>query len=388
MSILGDFYFFACLGISAIPAFILGVLERPLKHYITFISCFFIWMAVGKDQPIALSYMIGYLIWQIILTQTYIKMVKKWDKNRLLYWLVISLSLLPLIIYKLSAFYFSESFLGFLGISYMTFKSLQILIEIYDGLIKKISILDTFSFMIFFPSIVSGPIDRSRRFIEDINKPMVKNEFLELFGTGLFNLVLGYLYKMVIASTIYQIVIWLGSNFSLKENIIYMYSYGIYLFFDFAGYSLMAIGAAALFGVRLPVNFNKPFISLDMKEFWNRWHMSLSFWLRDFVFSRIMMRAVSKKWFNGNKLAIATTGLMANMIIMGVWHGLDSCYIIYGIYHGGLLSLTEIYQKKSKFYKEHKKKTWYKICSWFVTFNLIMFGFFIFSGRFTKIMGI
>ena len=77
---------------------------------------------------------------------------------------------------------------------------------------------------------------------------------------------------------------------------------------------------------------------------------------------------------------------MINMFVMGLWHGLEPYYIIYGIYHGILLAVTEVFQKKSKFYKKHKKDRWFKAVSWFVTFNLVMFGFFIFSGRFTELV--
>ena len=159
-----------------------------------------------------------------------------------------------------------------------------------------------------------------------------------------------------------------------------MYSYGFYLFFDFAGYSLMAVGYSYLFGVRTPDNFNKPFLSVDIIDFWDRWHITLSHWFRDFVFSRITMDLMRSRKFK-SRLTIAVIAFMLNMGLMGIWHGTEPYYIIYGLYHGVLLSLTEIYHKKSKFHKRNKKKKWYRLTTGFITFQLVMIGFFIFSGR-------
>ena len=156
------------------------------------------------------------------------------------------------------------------------------------------------------------------------------------------------------------------------------------MFFDFAGYSAMAIGVSYILGIRTPENFNKPFISLDLKDFWNRWHISLSTWFRDFLFSRFTMDAIRKKRFD-NRLTTASVGLILNMGIMGIWHGFYGHYIAYGLYHGILLAVTEVYQKKSGFYKRNKDKRWYKILSWFITLNIVMFGFLIFSGHIQEV---
>ena len=99
----------------------------------------------------------------------------------------------------------------------------------------------------------------------------------------------------MLATASFQLITILGSDDDWVSMLINMYSYGIYLFFDFVGYSLMAIGVSNLFGVKTPVNFNKPFISKDIREFWDRWHITLSYWFRDYVFSRITMRFVRNK---------------------------------------------------------------------------------------------
>ena len=98
------------------------------------------------------------------------------------------------------------------------------------------------------------------------------------------------------------------------------------------------------------------------------------------------MQAIRKKWFS-KRLNAAAAGFIVNMFIMGVWHGLTPYYLLYGLYHGVLLAVTEIYQKKSKFYKKHKNDRWYQVLSWAVTMQLVMFGFLIFSGRLTEVLG-
>lgn len=108
--------------------------------------------------------------------------------------------------------------------------------------------------------------------------------------------------------------------------------------------------------------------------------MTLSFWLRDFIFMRFARLAAKKRLFS-SRLTTACCGYLIDMTLMGFWHGITLDYIFYGIYHGVLLSLTDIYQKKSKFYAKHKNKLGYKAVSWAFTFCLVVFGFAIFSGQ-------
>ena len=267
----------------------------------------------------------------------------------------------------------------FIGISYLTFRVVQIIIETYDGVIEKTGVLDFTVFLIFFPTFSCGPIDRSIRFTEDFEKKYERAEYLELYGIGLEKLFLGLVYKFVLASAFHRLLEMIVRRTFLHMTA-YAYAYGLYMFFDFAGYSLMAVGTAYMLGIKVPDNFNKPFISTDMKDFWARWHISLSEWFRDFIFTRFIMTSMKKKRFK-TRLTTASVGFMINMFVMGIWHGLSIQYILYGLYHGALLALTEIYQKKSKFYKKNRKKKWYKFISWGITINLVMLGFLIFSGH-------
>lgn len=369
--------FFMTLGFILIIAFIMNVFQKS-TYYLSLVFSTLMVYFVFAENPMHLGSIIGYVLVGYILMHLSV-MFKEHKKTMIL---MIFLAGLPLVLVKVLAV-FKISGLGFLGISYMTFKLIQIIIEIYDGLIEKpMGPLDYVHFLLFFPALSSGPIDRSRRFLEDWKKKRTKDEYLELAGTGLFRLVLGLFYKLVISGMVFQQMTSIRyKDFSFF--VIYMYLYTAYLFFDFAGYSLMAVGASNVLGIETPMNFNIPFISVDIKDFWNRWHITLSTWLRDFVFSRIVMRFMRKKIFK-KRLTTAMVAYMINMTFMGFWHGITLNYIAYGFYHGILMAAFEWYQKKSKFYKKNKNKTWYKVISWIITMHLVMFGFLIFSGKMSE----
>ena len=369
--------FFMTLGFILIIAFIMNVFQKS-TYYLSLVFSTLMVYFVFAENPMHLGSIIGYVLAGYILMHLSVKF-KEHKKTMIL---MIFLAGLPLVLVKVLAV-FKISGLGFLGISYMTFKLIQIIIEIYDGLIEKpMGPLDYVHFLLFFPALSSGPIDRSRRFLEDWKKQRTKDEYLELAGTGLFRLVLGLFYKLVISGMVFQQMTSIRyKDFSFF--VIYMYLYTAYLFFDFAGYSLMAVGASNILGIETPMNFNIPFISVDIKDFWNRWHITLSTWLRDFVFSRIVMRFMRKKIFK-KRLTTAMVAYMINMTFMGFWHGITLNYIAYGFYHGILMAAFEWYQKKSKFYKKNKNKTWYKVISWIITMHLVMFGFLIFSGKMSE----
>lgn len=370
--------FFLLLFVVLLIGFVLNYFGKRKDYYILSLSILFAGAIYGKSKTMVV-YLLAFIIYQYVL----VFIAQRMDSKRLKP--LVMLSILPLVVNKVFAIT-QLHLLAFIGISYMSFKTIQIMLEISDGLIKeKISVKDYLQFLLFFPTVSSGPIDRSRRFLKEINEVMPRKDYLELAGDGIYRIVLGLLYKVVLSTYVYQILLALSNTGTVVYSIKYMYLYTLYLFFDFAGYSLMAVGSSNVLGIQTPMNFNKPFLSIDIKDFWTRWHITLSTWLRDFVFSRVLMQVIRKKWFK-NRLHNAAYAYMVNMLVMGFWHGISVSYIAYGFYHGILMSGFEIYQKKSTFYKKHKNKTWYKLISWFVTMNLVMVGFFIFSGEPYKII--
>ena len=370
--------FFLLLFVVLLIGFVVNFFEKRKDYYILALSLLFAGAIYGKSRAM-IVYLLVFIVYQYFLVFLAQRIEAKWLKS------LVFLSILPLVINKVFALT-SLHLLAFIGISYMSFKTIQIMLEISDGLIKeKISVKDYLQFLLFFPTVSAGPIDRSRRFLKEINEVMPRKEYLELAGDGVYRIVLGLLYKVVLSTYVYQMLLALNNTGTVVYSIKYMYLYTLYLFFDFAGYSLMAVGSSNILGIQTPMNFNKPFLSVDIKDFWTRWHITLSTWLRDFVFSRVLMQVIRKKWFK-NRLHNATYAYMVNMLVMGFWHGLSVSYIVYGFYHGVLMAGFEVYQKKSNFYKKNKNKNWYKLLSWFVTMNLVMIGFFIFSGEPYKIL--
>ena len=370
--------FFLLLFVVLLIGFVVNFFEKRKDYYILALSLLFAGAIYGKSRAM-MVYLLAFIVYQYFLVFLAQRIEAKWLKP------LVFLSILPLVINKVFALT-SLHLLAFIGISYMSFKTIQIMLEISDGLIKeKISVKDYLQFLLFFPTVSAGPIDRSRRFLKEINEVMPRKEYLELAGDGVYRIVLGLLYKVVLSTYVYQMLLALNNTSTVVYSIKYMYLYTLYLFFDFAGYSLMAVGSSNILGIQTPMNFNKPFLSVDIKDFWTRWHITLSTWLRDFVFSRVLMQVIRKKWFK-NRLHNATYAYMVNMLVMGFWHGLSVSYIVYGFYHGVLMAGFEVYQKKSNFYKKNKNKNWYKLLSWFVTMNLVMIGFFIFSGEPYKIL--
>lgn len=251
--------------------------------------------------------------------------------------------------------------------------------------------VDYLYFISFFPVFTSGPIDRSRRFTKDANKRFEKSEYANLLSRGILLLLVGAVYQMVFATICSQFFDF--HTFRESKTLLFniaaagkdAWAYGFFLFFNFAGYSMMAVGASYCFGIKTPRNFRAPFASLDIKDFWNRWNITLSFWLRDFVFMRFV-RAVGKHGLIKDRLTSACFGYLIDMTLMGAWHGLTTDFLLYGVYHGVLLALTDVFQKKSSFYKRYKNEIWFKMVSWVITLNLIMLGFSLFSGQATLIV--
>lgn len=384
MSFFDGLTFFIVLTLGCVPAAVLGLKGKRIGNYTLLFSIGLIWK-VYRNTPEELFYLLLYLflIWHLIALYQY--SLRRFGRKKEICFHAVLFALIPLAIAKLGVFFDCHWF-SFLGISYITFKVIQIILESYDGIIQKSDPISTMAFLLFFPVLSSGPIDRSRRFEDDFKKSWNRGGYAALLQKGIWKILSGVLYKFVLSAIAYDFLEKISDRYAPQYIVLYAYLYGIYMFFDFAGYSLMAVGTSYIFGICTPDNFDKPFISRDMKEFWNRWHITLSHWLRDFLFSRYVTDAIRKKKFK-NRMDAATAGFIVNMLAMGVWHGLTKDYLLYGLYHGVLLALTEWYQK-TKWYRKVKKEKWFQLVSWFVTINLVMFGFLIFSGKFFDVIAV
>ena len=274
----------------------------------------------------------------------------------------------------------------FVGLSYATLKAVDVLIGIHDGLIKQLTPGRYFAFLAFFPTISSGPIDRYRRFGADWEKGGTRLDFWQDFDAALDRIFTGLFYKFILAYLINKY--WLEKiplPPTLGHSVSYMYGYSLYLFFDFAGYSAFAVAFSYLLGVHTPENFDRPFLSRNIKEFWTRWHITLSFWFRDFIYMRFLLTAFKKKWFKDKRQA----AYVANFLtfgVMGFWHGTQIHYLVYGLYHACLITGHDIFAHWNRPHPDSEARVWGETLPWqfagiLVTSHSVAFGFLIFSGR-------
>ena len=383
-----DFSFFLYLLIPLVPAVLLGILGATGRVRATWVLLSTLGMLLFIARPLSVLYQIsGYLLLEWIIIRLYLAYrMREQGKNRAgVFYLMTLLSILPLVVVKLNpsfiALGFWQTVIGFLGISYLTFRTVGMLIETRDGLIKEIRFLDFISFVLFFPTLASGPIDRYRRFVADLAKPLTRQEYGELAVQGMDYIFRGFLYKFIIAYLLNKY--WLdplNHTFGFLPTLQYMYVYSFYLFFDFAGYSAFAIGVSYLLGIKTPENFDKPFIAKNIKDFWNRWHISLSFWFRDYIYMRFVLDSAKKKRFR-NRYTASYVGYFLLFGIMGVWHGTQLRYSLYGLYHAGLMISFDFLDRKNKTWKFWRKGPVWDLLAILLTLHFVMFGFLIFSGR-------
>lgn len=381
--------FYVYLLVALVPAAVLGFTGHRIKRYGLAASLVFLLLLFGENW----QGMAAFVAFIAIACAATFWVLRSWQSGEKALWkyrVALAAVIAPVVIYKIGAV-FDQNLMGFLGISYITFKAVQVIIEVRDDIITEMNFSDYLYFLVFFAPFTSGPIDRSRRFTEDANRVYTPREYGDLLSRGLLLLLVGAVYQMVLGSVFHHFFTpaplgdgpwWWEIGAQVKDA----YMYGFYLFFDFAGYSLMAMGVSYCFGIKTPRNFRAPFLATDVRDFWDRWHISLSTWLRDFVFMRLVKSATRRKVFE-NRLNTACAGYMANFMLMGAWHGLTPDYLVYGAYYGVLMGATDVYQKKSGFHKRHKKKKWYKVLQWFVTINLVMLGMAIFSGQMHTVVG-
>lgn len=381
MTLFADPSFFVLLAAAVAPAAAIGLSGHTLRHYGLAVSVGFLTCVFFKT-PVQLAALLGFLA----VARASVLFLARNPKDRRRYLVSVASTLAPLVVYKVSAV-FDQSLWGFVGVSYVTFKAVQVVIEVHDGLIPRegLGLEDWLYFLLFFPQFSSGPIDRSRRFFADAHATPARDEYAGMLARGILLLLAGAVYKVVVATWIHRFYApsAAGDAWARVQTVLL---YGLYLFCDFQGYSLMAMGASYCLGIRCPRNFRAPFAAVDIIDFWNRWHITLSTWFRDFVFMRFMRWIMHRKLLR-DRLQIAMCAFMVDMLVMGFWHGIAWRYIAYGLYHGVLLAATQAIQKRWGFYKRHRRDGWFRACSWAVTQVLVFLGFAIFSGQVGMLLG-
>ena len=367
--------FFCILIPALLPAVLLGLGGRPLRGYGLVFSLGMLAVAFGINGQ--LPALAAFALWELALCLGFARLSRR---PRPLLWAAVLLALAPLALVKVGEVWEPLSAFRLLGVSYMTFRGVEVLLETYDGRAGELRLWDLAYFLLFFPTVSSGPIDRWRRFEKDASAAPGREAYLELLRQGVWKLA-GGAFSAIVVSGLIQ-AYWLDPlpDGGLAATVSYLYGYTFFLFFNFAGYSSMAIGTGYLLGVRVPENFRQPFLSVDMKDFWARWHISLSTWLRDCLYTRFVARSLRAKRFRNPRTA-SYLGYLLTMMAMGAWHGLSPHYLVYGAYHSALMCLNEFLDLHWKGFRKVKRQGWGQVCCVLVTFHLFAFGLLIFSGR-------
>jgi alginate O-acetyltransferase complex protein AlgI len=255
-----------------------------------------------------------------------------------------------------------------LGISFFTFEFIHYLTDLYHGRVKRVSLLDFSLFAFFFPSLVSGPIKRFQIFQEQTEG--MGGFHSSYAADGLRRIVLGIAKKLILADTagLLTTVFTHPGGASRLALWLAMYAYAVKIYYDFSGYTDIAIGCGQLLGYRLPENFNKPYRQPNISKFWNNWHMSLSSWIRDYLFIPL----------GGSRCSKARTifNLTAVMAICGLWHGANWNFVVWGLWHGLGLALLRVYRPIGARVPDTRAVRWLGTVA---TFHFVCIGWVLFA---------
>jgi len=255
-----------------------------------------------------------------------------------------------------------------LAISFFTFQQIAYLVDSYRQETKEYNFLNYALFVSFFPQLIAGPIVHHKEMMPQFTKPKNKIKNYRNIAMGLFIFSIGLFKKVVIADAF---AVWatVGFDTSITLNLFEAWatslSYTFQLYFDFSGYTDMAIGLALLFNIKLPINFNSPYKSSDIQEFWRRWHMTLSRFLKEYVYIPL----------GGNRGGEFRTynNLLATFVIGGIWHGAGWTFVFWGFLHGIALVIHRAWSKLGF-------KIWGWL-AWFITFNFVNIAWVFFRAK-------
>jgi alginate O-acetyltransferase complex protein AlgI len=313
------------------------------------------------------------------------------QRSRTILTIAIAANLLVLAYYKYFNFFISnlDHLLGWqmqiqniilpLGISFITFQKIAYLVDCYKGIAVEKNFLDFSLFVVFFPQLIAGPIVHHAEVLPQFKNKAIFNFNYTNINIGLIIFIIGLTKKVLVADHLGLVVNSSFSAFAAGENLgtfmtwISLLSYAFQLYFDFSGYGDMAVGLAKMMGVELPINFYSPYKAPSLIEFWRRWNMTLTRFLRDYLYLPLAAsRQDAKKWHYAN--------LFITMTLGGFWHGANWTFIIWGIYHGFCLTINHLWREwcLNKNYHNIEKSTSLRFLSVMLTFIVVMLGWILF----------
>lgn len=274
----------------------------------------------------------------------------------------------------------------FIGVSYFSFKMIHVLVESYRRKIERLDAMDYVNYILFFPAFISGPINRYNHFASQLHAPAASTTGQDL-KRGSERIIHGLFKKFVLVPIFFPYI--LGAQgrdlggLSILDLVIGLYAYALYFYFDFSGYSDMAIGSARLMGLELPENFNNPFLKRNIRELWTNWHMSLTSWLVDYIYWPLVRKLRNREFFRGHPVFLSNLGMIITFLACGMWHGESVNFIVWGAYHGIGISVLTIYQRrkrvfKSAFLQTYFRSRWSGIVGPVLTFNYFALGLIFF----------
>ena len=265
-----------------------------------------------------------------------------------------------------------------IGISFFIFQSLAYVIDVYRKDTEPArSYLDYLTFVSFFPTIVAGPILRAKQLLPQLRARLMLDSTTG--GQALFLIAIGLIKKIAIAdylsANLVERVFDFPERFSSLEVLASVYGYALQIYADFSGYSDVAIGSAMLLGFTLPVNFNAPYRALDLPDFWRRWHISLSTWLRDYVFFAIAGP-------RARNLMVLYGGLVVTMLVGGLWHGPAWTFVLWGLLHGvGLVAVRAWANFRKRYGLAKRNSKWSRLAGVLITFHFVCFAWIFFRAE-------
>jgi D-alanyl-lipoteichoic acid acyltransferase DltB (MBOAT superfamily) len=253
------------------------------------------------------------------------------------------------------------------GVSFFTFQAISYAVDVYRRTIAPSSLLDVAVYLSFFPHLVAGPIVRAREFLPQLATP--RDPSRVAVGAGVSLIALGLIKKVVVADylarTVVDPVFAVPQAYAAPDVALAAYSYTAQIYCDFSGYTDIAIGLALLLGFVFPQNFDRPYRSLGIREFWRRWHMTLSRFLRDFLYIPLGGNR-GKRWF-------VYRNLMITMVLGGLWHGAAWTFVLWGALHGGGLVLEHAFSRQWE-----RVPKWAR---WSITFNFVVVAWIFFRSQ-------
>jgi alginate O-acetyltransferase complex protein AlgI len=271
--------------------------------------------------------------------------------------------------------------LRWLGFSYIAFRLIHVLRDRQTGRLPELSLAEFATYVVFFPSLAAGPIDRAERFAGDLRKDfrLTQNDTLSAGQ----RLVIGLFKKFVIADALALIALNDALAIQVRSTFwmwVVTYAYAFQIYFDFSGYTDIAIGTARLVGVKLPENFASPYLKPNLAQFWNSWHITLTQWIRSYFFNPF------NRWLRGFRSMPQWTmiliGQLSTMLLIGLWHGVTVNFILWGLWHGfGLFfqNRWSDFAKKRFNITDSRQQTALKLGGIFITFNFVALGWVFFA---------